>query len=262
MRITLTFVSDQPELKFSFNYHEHIQAMIYSHLPDARAEQLHEDGFPYEKRRFKLFTFSRINGRRIRHHVRDVLTFIPPIRVQIASPIDWVLPELADNILRKEYVRLGENKLILKSINVHMTPVFQNEVVIHMLSPMTTYSTLSLADGKKVTHYYTPFEKEFSRQLTENLRKKYFILNKQSSEGEVWIEPLFNKNREKIIKYRGTVIKAWDGKYRLSGAPELIHVAYETGLGSKNSQGFGMWEVSSAPRYKEENEDERLKTKD
>lgn len=38
-------------------------------------------------------------------------------------------------------------------------------------------------------------------------------------------------------------IKAWLGIYRLQGEPELISLAYDTGFGSKNSQGFGMFEI-------------------
>jgi len=38
-------------------------------------------------------------------------------------------------------------------------------------------------------------------------------------------------------------IKAWLGTYQIHGKPELISLAYDTGLGSKNSQGFGMFEI-------------------
>jgi CRISPR-associated endoribonuclease Cas6 len=31
--------------------------------------------------------------------------------------------------------------------------------------------------------------------------------------------------------------------YQIHGKPELISLAYDTGLGSKNSQGFGMFEI-------------------
>lgn len=46
-----------------------------------------------------------------------------------------------------------------------------------------------------------------------------------------------------IIKYKGTVIKGYSGDFILKGNPELIKLAYDTGLGSKNSQGFGCIEV-------------------
>jgi len=33
------------------------------------------------------------------------------------------------------------------------------------------------------------------------------------------------------------------GIYELKGNPELIRIGYEAGIGSKNCQGFGMFEV-------------------
>jgi len=47
----------------------------------------------------------------------------------------------------------------------------------------------------------------------------------------------------KLVIYKGFIIKGWMGKFRLRGNPELIKFSYEAGLGAKNSQGFGMWEI-------------------
>jgi CRISPR-associated endoribonuclease Cas6 len=33
------------------------------------------------------------------------------------------------------------------------------------------------------------------------------------------------------------------GRFKLKGSPALMSIAYDTGLGSKNSQGFGMFEI-------------------
>jgi CRISPR-associated endoribonuclease Cas6 len=56
------------------------------------------------------------------------------------------------------------------------------------------------------------------------------------------------KQSEKIIKYtpKGgsyTLIKGWMGVYKLEGNSQLIHIGYDTGIGSKNCQGFGMFEI-------------------
>ncbi|RKX92249.1 MAG: CRISPR-associated endoribonuclease Cas6, partial [Spirochaetes bacterium] len=41
----------------------------------------------------------------------------------------------------------------------------------------------------------------------------------------------------------GTIIKGWTGTFVLNGNRKILKLAYYTGLGSKNSQGFGMFEV-------------------
>jgi len=40
-----------------------------------------------------------------------------------------------------------------------------------------------------------------------------------------------------------TPIKAWPGTYQIHGKPELISLAYDTGLGSKNAQEFRIFEI-------------------
>ena len=54
------------------------------------------------------------------------------------------------------------------------------------------------------------------------------------------LTPLFDL---KIMKYGDTVIKAWSGVYELDLPEPFFLLAYDAGLGSKNSQGFGMVEV-------------------
>jgi CRISPR-associated endoribonuclease Cas6 len=51
----------------------------------------------------------------------------------------------------------------------------------------------------------------------------------------------------RILKYRETVIKAWTGIYELDLPEPFFLLAYESGLGSKNSQGFGMVEAVDTP---------------
>ena len=245
MRISLHFQAPKPII-LPIQYNQLIQGLIYNYLSEEKAAFLHETGFPYEKRNFKLFTFSRIFGKLIKNPPRGFLQFEPKIQLQVSSAIDWILQDLADRMMRSGILRLGKTQLRLESIQVHAPHRFSSEIKIKMLAPMTTYSTLVKADGKKLTHYYTPHDAEFSQLISNNLKKKYKIINDSDFQGVLQIKPLFKGNRERIILFKSFVIKAWDGIYQLTGSPELIQVAYDTGLGSKNSQGFGMWELLDA----------------
>ena len=42
--------------------------------------------------------------------------------------------------------------------------------------------------------------------------------------------------------FKNTVVKAWSGIYERTGPPDLLRLAFDCGLGAKNSQGFGMIE--------------------
>jgi CRISPR-associated endoribonuclease Cas6 len=242
MRLSLTF-SFTKELLLPFHYNEIIQGLIYRLLDKAIAEKLHDEGFILGKRKFKLFTFSRLFGRFKREG--ENLKFFSPFKFYLSSPYNEMVESLVLNLLKTPEIKILENKVIVESVEVVASPVIKREVTVKMLSPLTVYSTLLSPDGKKKTYYYHPKEKEFSQLVKENLFKKYkAFYGKIPPSEEFHIEPLgiSNKN-EKLVIYKGFIIKGWMGKFRLRGNPELIKFSYEAGLGAKNSQGFGMWEI-------------------
>jgi len=51
-------------------------------------------------------------------------------------------------------------------------------------------------------------------------------------------------NRNLVVaNFKGTWIKGWTGLYELNLPEPYFTIAYDTGLGAKNSQGFGMVDV-------------------
>ncbi len=244
MRLLIKLKSDK-EIKLPCHYNHAIQSFIYSILSKSIAIKLHDEGFSFQKRRFKLFTFSRIFGRFRKEG--ENLIILPPLKLFISSPYTEMLESLASNLIKNSELKLEKNTVWMESLQVISPPKIGNEVYIKMLSPLTIYSTLYTPDGKKKTYYYNPAEKEFSELVRKNIIKKYkaFYERVPPSE-EFFIEPVeeVDSRNEKIIIYKGFVIKGWMGKFKLKGEPELIRFSYDAGLGAKNSQGFGMWDVS------------------
>ena len=242
MRIEINLRAETP-LILPKSHNHLLQGFIYSLLDPLLRKRLHKEGYPYEKRRFKLFTFSRLLGKV--KMFKEYFQFNPPLKLIISSPKDEILQSLAEGLLKSPEVILGKNTVYIDSINVAARSSFNHEVTIKMLSPVTIRSTLYGADGSKKSYYYSPFEKEFCRLIKENLRKKYkIVFNKNlGHDFEFSIKPQkVPPSSEKIIIYKGTVIKAWMGIYEIKGNPEVIALSYDTGLGAKNSQGFGCWE--------------------
>jgi len=242
MRLAITFVSEK-KVVLPIHYNEVLQGLIYHLLDRALAEKLHNEGFVYQKRRFKLFTFSRIFGGLEKEG--DKFKISSPFKLFISSPYTEMLISLTSNILNNTEIKLDINKVWIKSIEILPTPEIRKEIFIMMLSPLTVYSTIYSPNGKKKTYYYNPSEKKFSILVKENIIKKYkAFYKKMPPSEEFFIEPVkVEKENEKIIIYKGFVIKGWMGKFILRGDPELLKLAYDTGLGAKNSQGFGMFEV-------------------
>lgn len=242
MRLTLTFQAES-SIIFPVHYNEQIQGFIYRHLNPVIAGFLHDTGYTFEKRKYTLFTFSRLMGKR--KVAKEQIEFRSPLKLIISSPLDPLLQSLAEHLIRKKSLKIGENTLFLESIAVGFKPTLERETVIKMLSPVTIYSTLESADGRKKTYYYNPLEKEFSKLARENIVKKYKALNgTEPPSKDFQISPLtFDKRNEVIVKYKGFIIKGWMGKFILKGERELLQLAYDAGIGSKNSQGFGCFEV-------------------
>jgi CRISPR-associated endoribonuclease Cas6 len=242
MRLTFNFFSEK-NLKLPISYNEIIQGFIYRHLNKVLSDFLHNHGFTYEKRRFKLFTFSRLMGKmRIKDNTFEIT---PPFKLIVSSPYEEILRNLAENLIKPSETKIGHNTVYIESINVHFMPRISEEVKIKMLSPVTIYSTFKEADGRKKTYYYNPFKKKFSQLIKENILKKYSAIYKKKPDSEDFIiEPIrVSKKDEKIVKYKDFIIKGWMGIYNIKGNPELIKLAYDAGIGNKNSQGFGCFEI-------------------
>jgi CRISPR-associated endoribonuclease Cas6 len=242
MRIELSLHLEK-DLVLPKAYNHILQGFIYTLLDPFLRKFLHKQGYRHGKRQFKLFTFSRLLSR-VKSE-KDTFRFLPPVKLIISSPKHEIMQNVAEGLLKKQNFVLGKNEVFIESISVLPKHLWNGHIFIKMLSPVTIYSTLRKSDGNKKTYYYSPFENEFNQLIRENLRKKYeLVYDRKSDNFDFKISPYrVRPSDEKIIIYKGNVIKAWMGLYKIEGAAEVIELSYDTGLGSKNSQGFGCWEV-------------------
>jgi len=241
MRLTLEFGYDGI-LSLPIHYNYQVQGFLYGNITDELGAFLHDEGFVYGKRRFKMFTFSRLRGE---YELRgDRIEFrSPPVRLTISSPYGRFIEEFANTLLRNAELELGGHRIHVCSIRVHPELEIGEEVEVKTLSPVVVYSTVHTKEGKKKTFYYSPYETEFEDLVDKNLRKKYeAFFGKPARARKLKMEPI-KRPVEKIVKYRETVIKGWMGRFVLKGNRKLLKLGYECGIGSKNSQGFGMVEV-------------------
>ncbi len=241
MRFWVSFDSSAP-LKLPRNYNHAIQSLIYRMLSPDFKEFLHDKGFRVGKRSFKFFTFSRLQGKYIADG--SELVFKPPVRLCISSPIERFVREVANGFLCNGKISLYSSELRVISLEFPEKPQMGDKLFCKTYSPITVYSTLTTSDGRKKTYYYSPFENEFSELISKNLVKKTQALTVKEVKGHVNIKPLHgSRPREHISIFKGTVIRSWSGIFIMEGNSILIEMGYEAGLGSKNSQGFGMIEV-------------------
>lgn len=242
MRVRINLSSDSL-ISLSTSYNRALQGLIYHLLDNEYKEFLHDQGYVFNKRHFKLFTFSKLLGRfKLKG---SYIVFERHVSLIVSSPIKDFIENLCNNLLRTPKIEIEINELYIKSIEFLHEPEITNNITIYTLSPIIVYSTLFTRDNKKKTYYYSPFEEEFSELITKNLIKKYQLLNGNmvlEKEQSIRIEPI-GRAKEVITSFKGTIIKGWNGKFKMSGSKELILTGYRCGLGAKNSAGFGMIEV-------------------
>jgi CRISPR-associated endoribonuclease Cas6 len=228
-------------IRLPVHYNHAVQGLIYRLLPHEYRKALHDDGYVVGKRRLKLFTFSHIFGRKEEAEA-GLVAFRPPIKVCISSPNEGFLSELIDQLVKNPKLQLLGNELQATSIEIPRSPALGSEAEFYTLSPITVYSTLYTAEGKKKTYYFSPYEQEFSQLVSINLARKYRAHEGEDIQGDVSITPI-GRPKESIVLFKDTVIKAWTGRFIVKGDERLVKIAYDAGIGSKNSAGFGMVEV-------------------
>jgi CRISPR-associated endoribonuclease Cas6 len=284
MRIKLTLEATHAQtLALPRQYNELIQGFLYRHLDRWLAEALHNEGLPdpqSTKRRLRMFTFSRLQGRFSLEKDSTTIIFRGPVRLVVASPLEPFLNSLLEHLLKERRLRLGGQEVRLLDAAIESPPLYESPVRVETLSPITVYRTLYTAEGKRKTYYYSPFEDEFEELLLENLQRKLRTWRawralitpngKPESEGgearATRIRPRKVSPRdEHVLTYKGTVIKAWTGVYELDLPPALCEMAFDAGLGAKNSQGFGcigLWEPKpKAKRGRDDRDRERKEQK-
>ncbi|MDP9750248.1 CRISPR-associated endoribonuclease Cas6 [Thermoanaerobacter pentosaceus] len=249
MRITMEFIGEK-NLVLPIHYNYIVQGFLYDLMGDSNfAVFLHDKGFQYEKRKFKLFTFSRIEGEfkiLVDSKGQKKISITPPFKFTVASPLDEFIFDISKNVLKKEYCHFNGQKFILNSLNIDNPPVFKSKARIKFISPVVMYSTLKEGDIK-YTYYYSPWDEKFSPLLLNNLLKKYeLVYNVKAKDPYFKLYPLSkqeDRRYSKMIKYKNVYVKGWMGIYEVETTPELLELAYYTGLGAKNSQGFGCFEI-------------------
>lgn len=242
MRISINFKFEQP-LVLPLQYNHIIQAIILKWLSDENYQKfMHDCGYKSGNRTYKMYTFSKLQGNFTIDKNKKTITYEDSVKLEIASQDDKFFMYLVNGIMLKEQVRMGNNVVSIADIKCSREELGER-VKIYTKSPIVTYTTLEV-DNKKRTHYYSPFEKEFEEMIRNNLIKKFEAINGHYPDNDkISIKAVGNsKLKEKMLIYKGIVIKGWNGEFVLEGSKELINIAYNSGLGSKNSQGFGFIE--------------------
>lgn len=238
MRIEISHNLSKP-LVLPLAYQSILQSIIYRNIRDSEEfGELHDEGYQYEKRQFRLFTFSNIFGQAVVYE-KNIIFY---------NKAKWFLSGNNDNFVLNvkrhmeengiDYLKQHINDIVCKEQN---NQIETDDLIINMISPMVAYQTDEVT-RKKI--YYSPSDEEFYRLIHDNFVRKYFAYYNKFPESTIDLEPInVNSKDKRVTKFKGIYMTGYKGVYRLFGKKENLNFLYNAGLGSNNSQGFGMFEI-------------------
>lgn len=248
MHITITIGSHESNiLKLPQQYLHLFQSLIYKLLPSPYAEFLHDRGYVVDGRSMKLFAMSWPISCKLPLINEKQISFFLPLKIVVSTPVDSTMNGIASGALSNECFHIGNNVVICEKIEACAMSAEGDSVTVKTLSPITCYSTMYRPDGRKYTVYFSPYDKDFSESVHNNLLRKFKALYPESTlpEGKVQICPV-GRPAEHIARFsdqNSFPIKGWSGNFALNGPKELLQTALDCGIGAKNSGGWGCVEI-------------------
>lgn len=269
MRLKLILKPLEPNCTIPINYQYPLSAAIYKILASASseyAEFLHNKGYLSSTGKpLKLFTFSRLWSKNIKYaHTTLMIKNFTPCTLFVSSPMlaDFIQNFVVGLFQYQDLVIGGPQavaRFTITQVETLPQPQFKQHTKFTCLSPIVV-STMHQYQGKLTPYYYRPADEELSSAIQKNLHHKYEIIHqepashlaitfqpdhqyiaKRESQGKRVTKKITIKEGD---KEKATDIIAFELPFSLQGSTELMEVAYESGIGERNSLGFGMIDVA------------------
>ena len=240
------------------NYQYEQSAVIYRILSYANLDfstWLHDNGFPTTTNsRFKLFTYSPLKIGYFKQ-IGDRLAVL-------SDTVEWqlsFLPEISTDafikgIFSNQTFEIGDTRSVVqfqvRSIEVLPPPVYKETMEFQSMSPI--FIKLKHEDNR--AEYLSPDDPRAESLIFGGLKSRYEAVTGKRYIGpdHFAFEVLSSPRSKLVVIKKGTPeesrIRAWRCDFRLTASQELMHIAYESGIGNENSQGFGCLRIKEIPK--------------
>ncbi len=222
--------------KIPYNYNISLAGAIYSSIRRADVDLAYR---LHSSKSFKFFTFSQLQAPK-RKAYKDGIFVSGYAYFLVSSPIKEIISSIVEGMLCKPEIKISSTKFTIESIEVLKPKKFNGEALFSTLSPVIV-RTAKEENGKLKTIDLLPNEEKFYENLKKNLIRKYETLYNEKRDNIDFEKPISTK--PKRIQIKNTYHRATHMVIKAKGDSELLKLAYETGLGEKNSMGFGMVKV-------------------
>jgi len=253
MRFKITLGIDKKKYgnALPMNHQYELSAVLYkiiSQANEAYSTWLHNNGFTVDHKQFKLFTYSRLTLPSYRIDKSRGLFLIN------SETIEWYvsfLPEestekFVQGIFMNQSFQLGNNKhkieCHVQTIEAVGSPQFENEMTFETLSPIC----IALRNDKGKTDYLSPEAPRSKESILFSLLNKYKAFHGKTYTGDAPFDfQVLTPPRSTLITFKaGTPdesrVRGYMCQFKMKTSAELMKIMYESGIGMKCSQGWGM----------------------
>jgi len=240
MQIVVTFKKDRLALPIATS--PVVQGLLYRAMAEdpQYSRQVHETGQEAEGRQFKLFTFSELKGN---YQIEgSSIVFLSEAQLTVRSADPYLIQLIFAYFNSHKTVILGDQQVEVGSVFLSDPHIYDTEIQVYTLSPIAVYRT---EQGGHTT-YFSPDDPAFYNGIVSNARRKW--LSRYGSDEGFALEVLpvpGQQAKKRATRFKETFITGWHGRFILKAPLPVLNFLYQTGLGSKNSQGFGMFALQN-----------------
>ena len=146
----------------------------------------------------------------------------------------------------KEYsYPLKDNKMRLKNITMLNEKIISsNRAIIKFLSPLVLrkHEEIAINEKRKGKDIYFDFnDSDFNEQINYSVSRLIKDLKLNGVNSNIKLKPYNNLARKTVVSFKNILINSSIGEYILEGDSELLNILYKTGIGSRRSEGFGIF---------------------
>lgn len=237
MRIKIILSGKNIVLPISYQYC--LQGLFYN-LITKKYDRFHDEGEMTDSKNMKPFSFSKIFCKRYEVKNKKIY-FGDEIWVYFSSPNENLLEEFLDQLMELSNIRIGNNFLTIKNIR-RLKYTFSDYALIKTLSPILVYEKFQNENKTWEIIKYNPKDLEFIEIIKYNINTKGKLLGLNTDSFNI-VPQRINLSNKRVVKYKKALFEAWEGTYKIYGNKEVLKLAFDWGLGLRNSQGFGMIET-------------------
>ncbi|RIE08811.1 CRISPR-associated endoribonuclease Cas6 [Candidatus Cryosericum hinesii] len=258
MRIRIEVQSALDKFILPQGYNPYVQGLVNACIP----EDIKWSGIATgtEEAHFKLFTFSQLYAKSVERidiaprdgveadgHVHYQLVMSSPVWFYLSSPSPEFIEALTPRLQQAHDLHLERN--LVQSVRVvaaYPVTIPTHGLVtwrIRTISPITVYQSESKDSNS--AHYFAPDDPLFAKLVLDNAVRKYYAWTQEKAPSDGFsISCLDHTPHLAVISFKDTPVHGYTGRFQLTGDAKLLSFLYESGLGGKNSHGFGMFDIA------------------